>query len=163
MVHELLAEGTVCTVRPNGGVSAGDTRALGEVIEGDLIQINLANDLLVGSGDLLNRVLDAGTEISRSRLGRDRRMLEVRLPRSEGAGLHRLVPVVVDYGVAKDAEEPGVCGLAGFECIGVRDRPKIRHLQDVFGGVAVPNSALDEGEEPAPLFHQVGHGRRHIH
>jgi hypothetical protein len=69
---------------------------------------------------------------------------------------------MVDNCIAKDAKEPCICGLANFEGIGVGDRFEICHLQNVFGGIAVVYSPLNEAQETASLFYKIGHGQRHV-
>lgn len=64
--------------------------------------------------------------------------------------------VVIDDGIAKDAEEPCLGRLAGLKSLCVGECTNVRHLKDVFGGSAIFYSSLNEREESSPLIDQVG-------
>jgi hypothetical protein len=131
-------------VGTDGGVPASDACAFGVVLQGDLLQIDLAKDLPVGGWNLVKGFRYAGTEVCGSQVGSCGRRLDAGLPGLKGACLDRLVTVMVDNCIAEDAKEPCICGPANFEGIGVGDRFEVCHLQNVFGGVAVVDSALNE-------------------
>lgn len=105
---------------------------------------------------------DARTEIRGSALESFGRRLDTGFPRPKGTRLDRLMTVVVDDGIPEDTIEPRICGLVGLKGMGVGDRLEAGHLQDIFGGAAVVDPALNEAQETATLLYQICHGRGHL-
>lgn len=144
-------------------VAGCDSRALGECVERSLVQVDLAQDFTIGGLDLIEGTCDAAAYLCRRGIGCRCRGIDARRPWLEGASFDRAVTVVVDNGVAKDTEEPGIGGVAGLQIFNLRDCPDIRRLKDVFGGLPVAHSPLDEGEEALALGGQVGESGCHIY
>jgi len=163
MMQKLLAESPSSSMSAYRGVAGCDSRALGECVERGFVEVDLAQDFTIGGLNLIEGTRDAAAHLCRCGIGCRCRGIDAGRPWLEGASFNGPVTVVVDDGVAKDAEEPGIGGVAGLQIFDLRDCPDISSLKDVFGGLPVAHSPLDEGEKALALGSQVGESGRHIY
>lgn len=145
------------------GVDGCDSRALGECVEWGFVEVDLAQHFTIGGLNLIEGTRNAAAYLCRCGIGCRCRRIDAGRPWLEGSCFNCAVTVVVDNGVAKDAEEPGIGGFAGLQIFDLRDCPDISSLKDVFGGLPVAHSPLDEGEEAFALGGQVGESGQHIY
>jgi hypothetical protein len=110
---------------------------------------------------MIESFANTAAEIGRSRIERGGWPIDLWCPGFEGPLFESVVTVVIDDGISKDAEEPGVGGVAGLERACLRHSASVSDLQDVFGGRAVLDSAADKGKEAATLLCQIGNNFLH--
>ena len=162
-MQKLLAESSSGSMSAHRGVAGCDSRALGECVERSLVEIDLAQDFTIGGLDLIEGTRDAAAHFSGCGIGRRCRGIDAGCPWLKGSCLDCAVTVVVDDGIAKDTEEPGIGGAAGLQIFDLRDCPDISSLKDVFSGLPISHTPLDENEEALALGGQVGENGRHIY
>lgn len=158
-MDKLLMEGSARPVSAHRSGPGGDSCLLRKALKRSLVEINLLEDLPVGGTDLFDGVVHATTETGGSGFRGGRLKLG---SGHQGAVFHGTVTMVIDDAVAKDAKEPGFGGVAGLEGAGMTDGAGIRGLENVLGGGAVADPALNEGEKAVALCRQKWNGFEHL-
>jgi hypothetical protein len=115
MMQKLLAESLSRSMYANCGIAGGDSSLLGEGVERSFSKIDFAECLAVGGLNLIEGPGDAAAYVCRCEIRSSGWRIYLCCKGLEGARFECAVTIVVDYCVAKDAEEPGVGCLLGLQ------------------------------------------------
>jgi hypothetical protein len=117
MMQKLLTESLSRSMYAYCSIARRDSCLLGEGIKRSLSEIDFSEDVAIARLNLIEGSRDAAAQVCRCKIRSGRRRLHLRGQGFEGTRFDCAVTVVIDHGIAKNAEEPGIGCLLGLQIL----------------------------------------------